>query len=275
MESLPDPFPREPLPFRVDAAAASDVGRERSNNEDRVVIADLATGVAIGGGGASTSYARAGDWFAAVCDGMGGEEGGEIASRLAVDALLGSMTDSRAARRDPGDAIGLAAEHATRSVHAEARRVPRLARMGTTATIALLGEAEIVVGQVGDSRAYLFRTGALLQLTRDQTLLAMLAERTCQPRAELAASFGSNVILQAVGSKPSVDVALTRVPIASGDVVLLCSDGLSGPVDDARIASILAEHHEPARAVAALIEAANAAGGPDNISCIVARFQRP
>jgi serine/threonine protein phosphatase PrpC len=274
MRQLSDPFPEKPLPFRVEAAAASDVGRQRSNNEDRVVVVDLATGVAVAGGAESTAHARGGDWFAAVCDGMGGEEGGEVASAMAVDALLAAMIESRA-RGDLADAVRAALEHASRRVFAEARRVPRLARMGTTATVAALGDSEVVVGHVGDSRAYLFRRGALVQLTRDQTLAALLAERTCRPPAEIAEAVGANVILQAVGARPSVEVALTRVPIAPGDVLLLCSDGLSGPVDDDVLRDLLAANPEPGRACAALVSAANERGGPDNVSCIVARFLRP
>ena len=263
-----------PLPFRVRFAAQSDVGRQRSNNEDRVLVADLATGVAVGGGAEAASCALGGGWFAAVCDGMGGEEGGEVAATMTTDALLGTMLVSRAARADVGESVRSGLQHASEVVFAEARRVPRLARMGTTATVAALGDGEIVVGQVGDSRCYLLRRGALVQLTRDQTLVAMLAERTRQPYEEIVAAHGANVILQAVGTRPTVDVALTRVPIVAGDVVLLCSDGLHGPVDDDAIRAILVGEPDPARACDALVAAANARGAPDNVSCIVARFDR-
>ena len=90
----------------------------------------------------------------------------------------------------------------------------------------------------------------------------------------VVAAHGSNVILQAVGTRPSVDVALTRVPIVAGDVVLLCSDGLHGTVDDETLRSVLVAEPEPARACDALISAANERGAPDNVSCIVARFER-
>lgn len=263
----------DPLPFRVLFAAASDVGRVRSNNEDRVVVADLATGVALSQGAAGASRTQRGGWFAAVCDGMGGEEGGEVASSMAVDAILAAMLGARGAL-DVGESVRGALDRASGLVFAEAQRIRRLSRMGTTATVAALGDGEIVVGQVGDSRCYLLRGGALVQLTRDQTLVAMLAERTRQPYEEIVATHGSNVILQAVGTRPTVDAALTRVPIVAGDVVLLCSDGLHGTLDDDRIRAILLADLEPSRACEALISAANERGAPDNVSCIVARFER-
>ncbi len=255
-------------------AAASDVGRERTNNEDRVLVCDLSSGVAIGSGAEAVATAAPGDWVAAVCDGMGGEAGGEVASRMAIEAILGAMLVMQGSTGDVlAHAIRSAVEHASQVVHAAAQGNPALSRMGTTATVAALGDSEIIVGQVGDSRAYLFRKGALVQLTRDQTLAALLAERTSKPAEELG--IGSNVILQAVGARPAVDVALTRVPIQSGDVLLICSDGLFGPVGDDVIRATLLAHEKPRDACAALVDAANARGGPDNVSCVVARFERP
>ncbi len=279
MQTERDPFPFEPCPFRVDAATACDIGRERKNNEDRVLVADLASGVAFSSDVEASSQASCGDWLAAVCDGMGGEAGGEIASGLAVDVMLRSLLASRASggTSHVGDllveALRGAVERASQVVFAEAQRVPELARMGTTATVAILGDEEIVIGQVGDSRAYLLRRGALLQLTRDQTLAALIAERT--PRVPISTEIvGTNVILQAVGAKPRVNVAVTRVPIIAGDTLLLCSDGLFGPVSDDIIRSTLMACATPAETCTALIHAANERGGPDNVSCIVARFCR-
>jgi serine/threonine protein phosphatase PrpC len=283
MHSVPDPFTQVPTPFRVEAAASTDVGRERKNNEDRVIVADLSSGIAIAPktDAEATSTAKGGDWMAAVCDGMGGEEGGEVASTIAVDVVMRSLALSRAnvGGACSGDvlvsALRGAMQNASQRVYTEGRRRPELGRMGTTATVAVLGDSEMFIGQVGDSRAYLLRKGALLQLTRDQTLVALIAERTARSIEEISESVGANIILQAVGAKPCVDVALTRVPIASGDVLLLCSDGLHGPVGDDVIRSILIEHEAPSAACAALVEAANARGGPDNVSCVVARFRRP
>lgn len=286
---MKDPFPPPARPFRVVAAAASDVGKHRSNNEDRVVVADLASGVAISDGVSASTSAWCGQWLAAVCDGMGGEAGGEVASRLAIDALLAAMLVRLPSLRRPAsggsgdssdseraaDALKQSVLHASQIVFTAAQTDRRLSRMGTTATVAALGDSEILIAQVGDSRAYLLRNGGLFQLTRDQTLVALLAERLQKSTEEIAETYGSNVILQAVGCRPDIDVALTRVPIASGDVLLLCSDGLFGPVPDDVIRDILIEHADPDAACAALVSAANARGGPDNVSCVVAKFQRP
>ena len=273
---MKDPFPPPARPFRVVAAAASDVGKHRTNNEDRVVVADLANGVAISDGVSASTSAWCGEWLAAVCDGMGGEAGGEVASRLAIDALLAAMLVSHVRDSErAADALKQSVLHASNIVFTAAQSDRRLSRMGTTATVAALGDSEILIAQVGDSRAYLLRNGGLFQLTRDQTLVALLAERLQKSAEEIAETYGSNVILQAVGCRPNIDVALTRVPIASGDVLLLCSDGLFGPVPDDVIRDILIEQTEPEAACAALVAAANARGGPDNVSCVVAKFQRP
>ncbi len=283
----PDPFPSPPAFVRITAAAASDVGRVRTNNEDRVVVADLSSGIALGGGSSSLAAARSatvieaasqaapGAWFAAVCDGMGGEAGGEVASAMAVESLLATMLRAapvlrvRARAPSVADVVEHAVQEASRAVFSEAQRSPHLQRMGTTATVVALARGEIVIGQVGDSRAYLLRGGRLVQLTRDQTLVAMIAAQTNRHPSEVAETVGSNIILQAVGAKPSVDVALTRVPIEDGDRWLICSDGLSGPVDDETMAAIVGGAESPAKACRELIDAANAAGGPDNVSCVV------
>ena len=276
MKAVTDPFPPPARPFRVLAAAVSDVGKHRANNEDRVIVADLSNGVAISNGVSAATSAWCGGWLAAVCDGMGGENGGEIASTLAIEALLAAMLVSHATDSDrAADALRQSVLHASQIVFTTAQSNPALSRMGTTATVATLGDSEILIAQVGDSRAYLLRNGGLFQLTRDQTLAALLAERLQKPVEEIAETYGSNVILQAVGSRPNVDVALTRVPLASGDVLLLCSDGLFGPLGDDAIRDILVAHDEPETACSALVAAANANGGPDNVSCVVARFHRP
>jgi protein phosphatase len=146
--------------------------------------------------------------------------------------------------------------------------------MGTTATVAVLADRELVVGQVGDSRAYVFRHGVLSQVTRDQTLVALLL-REGKLDADRVEDFpGGHIILQAVGSAPTVDVDVTSVALEDGDVLLLCSDGLSGPVPDAVISGILSRQ-EPVTALAdALVAEANARGGPDNVTCVLARFTR-
>jgi protein phosphatase len=143
--------------------------------------------------------------------------------------------------------------------------------MGTTATVAVLADDRVVLGQVGDSRAYLFRDGTLTQLTRDQSLAQMLIEQGRLQPHEVKEFVGSNIILQAVGTSDELDVDVREVRLAAGDVLVLCSDGLSGPVEPAAITRVLAQAPDPAAACDELIREALSAGGPDNVTCIVAK----
>jgi protein phosphatase len=162
---------------------------------------------------------------------------------------------------------------ASQRILLEARRNRALEGMGTTATVAAVRGTELVLGQVGDSRAYLLRNGKLTQLTRDQNLATLLVERG-QLTPEAARHFeNSNIILQALGTQETVDVDLTAVQLSTGDVLLLCSDGLWGPVDDDDIARVLRAAPDCGAATAALIALAIEKGAPDNVTCIVARFE--
>ena len=252
----PDPFPFcSPLVVRselqVRGALRTDPGLERSNNEDAAAFGD-AGGVA----------------FALVCDGMGGEAGGEIASRLAVETILGDLRAGRLEREEAGLGLVASIEAASARIQQEAREQPIYARMGTTATLGAIVARSFVCAQVGDSRAYLFRAGQLTQLTRDQTLLELLRRNPdFGPDAEDVV--GGHVILQAVGSSPRLEVAITRTPLERGDKVLLCSDGLSGVVPDPLIAETLAAAKDPEEACAALVARTLERGAPDNVTCVV------
>jgi protein phosphatase len=144
--------------------------------------------------------------------------------------------------------------------------------MGTTATVCALRGEVLLVAQVGDSRAYLLRGGRLTQLTRDQTLATLLVERGQLLPEEVPSFAFGHVILQAVGTSPHVEVDLVELRAARGDVLLVCSDGLSGPVPDEAIRDVLEAAASPEEAAETLIARANEAGGPDNVTCIVARL---
>jgi protein phosphatase len=214
---------------------------------------------------------------------MGGEVGGEIASTLASEAIAGAMTTCWSRFLvDPPRTVPTAEERLARgmksSIDVAASRIksftrahPRYKRMGTTATLAAIGFGSMLIAQVGDSRAYVLREGRLAQLTRDQTMAEWLRAQspTGHPASEI---YGSNVILQAVGASATLDIVLTRHELCVGDVVLLCSDGLSGPVDDGAIERILeGAANDPAKTTDELVCAANENGGPDNVSCVVFR----
>ncbi|MBX3188160.1 MAG: serine/threonine-protein phosphatase [Labilithrix sp.] len=268
----PDPFPASRL--RAVAAARTDCGRERADNQDRAAFACAATGRAWSAGPGAVAVDLTAPFYAVVCDGMGGEAGGAVASALAVETIVTSMR----ARWDPrteadlGGVLAATLQAAASRIKQVARAEPLYARMGTTATLAAVDRGALVCAQVGDSRAYVLRERGLLeQITRDQTMVELLRSTGAVPADRIADVVGPNVILQALGSSTHLEIPITRTPLAGGDVVLLCSDGLHGPVPDDAIASILASH-APAEACEALVARANAEGGPDNISCVVLRF---
>jgi protein phosphatase len=293
----PDPFPSPPRArLEVLGAARTDRGQERSDNQDSAAIGEAATGQAWEPPAALALRVEAASFYAVVCDGMGGEAGGALASRLAVETIVSAMRASWLARtaapvagggalapegaHAAGGALAEAAlvdalvaslEAASARIKQAAREEPLYARMGTTATLAAVAHGALLCAQIGDSRAYLLRRGRLAQLTEDQTMAEYLRKSGAVPADQISAIVGPNVILQALGSSTRLEVAVTRTPLAHGDAVLLCSDGLYGVLDDLTIARVLDESPELGAACDELIARANAAGGPDNISCVAFR----
>ncbi len=216
-----------------------------------------------------------------VCDGMGGAAAGEIASQMAVDRIEADMLGTDAV--GPPDGISddgeqalvrklrEAARHANQDIYKDSRTHQERSGMGTTMTAMLLRGAHALIAQVGDSRAYVWRAGAFTQVTRDQSLVNQLIE-TGQITQEQAKHFEhSNVILQALGVQDEVEVQLSRVALRRGDRFLLCSDGLVGVVSDEEISAVLGSVDDLSEATRILCDLAKSAGGPDNISVIVAR----
>src|SRR5713226_5339814 len=165
-----------------------------------------------------------------------------------------------------------AVEVANGQIHAHAKAHPEVRGMGTTTTAAGVLLDHVYITQVGDSRAYLIRNGVAVQLTKDQSLMQRLVEAGELTEEEAAHSERRNIILQALGPDPKVKVDLTHQEIRRGDVLVLCSDGLSGQVKREEIAEIVGGASDLAQACERLIAMANARGGPDNITVIVARF---
>jgi serine/threonine protein phosphatase PrpC len=262
METASTPCPRPSV--YLDVAARTDVGLEREGNEDRFLVIEPS-----GSGSAS----QPGWAVLAICDGMGGGPGGEVASSTAVDVLREVMSaGGPPATRDAlGRRLLHGVEEAARRVHAASRANRALVGMGTTATACALAGDALYLAQVGDSRAYLLREGCLTQLTRDQTLARLMLERGQLTPEELPTFPLGHVILQAVGTTERVEVDLTRVRVARGDVLLVCSDGLHGSVPDDTLRAALAAEPSATAACETLVGLALQAGGPDNITCIVAR----
>jgi protein phosphatase len=249
---------------RILTAAATDVGRKRSGNEDSYAVWSAE---AVGG-------THPADRLLVVCDGMGGTAAGEVASRMAVDAIVQSFEASRA--DDPAVALSDAVHAANDAIwdHVQAR--PDLKGMGTTCTAIALRGDEVTIGHVGDSRAYLVRGREITQLTQDHSLVAQLVAR-----GELTAERAKhdprrNVVTRSVGvgAEVEVDIVSLQQPLQPGETLLICSDGLHGPVDDDLLAQA-ASKGSIERAANDLIDLANERGGPDNITAVLARMDAP
>ena len=224
--------------------AATDTGRKRRRNEDAYVVEPP---------------------LFAVADGMGGAQAGEVASKLAAAAL----SDTDAGSLNGTERVTSLFQEANRRVYERSATDPSVSGMGTTMTVALVEGAEVVIGHVGDSRAYLLRGGAFEQLTDDHSLVAELMKSGKLSPEEAETHPQRAVITRALGTDPDVDVDAFAVRAEPGDVFLICSDGLTTMVDDDEILGLLERHREDLpRAVKALVAAANRHGGEDNITVV-------
>lgn len=200
----------------------------------------------------------------AVADGMGGHAAGEVASEIAIQTLVANAPET-----PDGDDLAravVAANHAIiRAVHEGIGRKG----MGTTMTAAMLSGKRLVIAQVGDSRAYLLHEGSLQRITRDHSLMADLIDSGQITPEEAKTHPQRSVITRALGSDPSTLPDIYEMNVSAGDRLLLCSDGLSGMVDDPLLESTLARIKDPQRCAAALVNEAITAGGHDNVTAIV------
>jgi protein phosphatase len=255
----------------------TDVGRTREHNEDAFVVADLTRGNASLQPEVRTHVVGDRGTLFMVADGMGGAAAGEIASAMAVEVVLREVTDAVTAGDPPtsekfAQTVKRATAAANAQIHSFSSEHPEFRGMGTTATVAgLLGDT-LYLAQVGDSRAYLVRDGVARQITKDQSLMQKLVEAGELTEEEAEQSERRNIILQALGPEHSIKVDLTHQQVRRGDVLVLCSDGLSGLVKGAEIARVVSEEPDLTTACKRLIDQANANGGPDNITVIAARF---
>jgi protein phosphatase len=261
---------------RVHLFARTDVGQVREHNEDNFLVADLTRrSRGLLEANRATVIGHQGAVFA-VCDGMGGAAAGEIASQLAVDIIYERLVDGLAERPVKRDEL---ARRLVRAVEAAGLRIFHEAKadrsrrgMGTTVTAAALVDELLFFAQVGDSRGYLLRNGTLVQLTRDQSLVNQLIEAGQLTEEEAETFEHNNIILQALGTSDTVQVDLTFCELRQGDILLLCSDGLSGMVRFEDIREALASGVEPLDICKLLTEKANQAGGHDNITVIIVQF---
>ncbi|HEU4721933.1 MAG TPA: Stp1/IreP family PP2C-type Ser/Thr phosphatase [Gemmatimonadaceae bacterium] len=270
------PSPRGDVVVRV--FGRTDVGRMREHNEDAFVVADLTRGNATLQPEVRVHTVGDRGTLFMVADGMGGAAAGEIASAMAIEAVLREVSGGLAgADRPTDDAFATAIKRATATangeIHAFALEHPEFRGMGTTATVAgVLGDT-VYLAQVGDSRAYLVRNGIASQITKDQSLMQKLVEAGELTQEEAEQSERRNIILQALGPEANIKVDLTAQQLRRGDTLVLCSDGLSGQVKTEEIARIVSEEQDLVAACKRLIDLANDNGGPDNITVIAARFE--
>ena len=261
----------------VNVFGKTDVGRTRDHNEDSFVVADLSTGNATLQPEVRQHVAGPRGSLFMVADGMGGAAAGEIASAMATEVVLEEMQRMwvEGVDRSPAAfarALKHAAKAANTKINSYAVGHPEFRGMGTTATIAgLLGDT-IYVAQIGDSRGYIIRDSVGIQITKDQSLMQKLVEAGELTEEEAEHSERRNIILQALGPEASIKVDLTHQPLRKGDTLVLCSDGLSTQINRDRITEIVNGEKDLTVACKKLIDAANANGGPDNITVIVARF---
>lgn len=271
-EAPPQPAPRSEVKIRL--FGRTDVGQVREHNEDNFIVADLTKeSRGLMEADRNQTVGERGTLLG-VCDGMGGAAAGEVASQLAVDIIYQRMTGADVPRDHDELAARLvyAIEAAGLRIFSEAKLDRTRRGMGTTATIAALVDDHLFFGQVGDSRAYILRGERLVQATRDQSLVNQLIEAGQLTEEEAETFEHNNIILQALGTADTVQVDLTYVLLRAGDTLLLCSDGLSGMVRNDEIREVLRTVDDPLEACKVLTDRANQAGGHDNITVVVAKF---
>jgi protein phosphatase len=227
-----------------DYAAKTDTGKKRRRNEDAFVLAPP---------------------LFAVADGMGGAQAGEIASKLAAAAL----EDTDPGRLTGPERVASLIQEANRRVHERSSVDPATSGMGTTMTVALVEDDGVVIGHVGDSRAYLVRGHEIEQITEDHSLVNELLKSGKLSAEEAETHPQRSVITRAVGTDPDVDVDSFTVHTQAGDVFLICSDGLTDMVDDRAILDAVERHRDNLdRLTKQLVSAANRGGGEDNITVV-------
>jgi protein phosphatase len=252
--------------MRVRFSGETDIGLKRTHNEDNFSLPEH-------------------ERLAIVADGMGGHASGEVASRMAVETVAEHFRNIAedaevtwpykldADVRYDVNRLTTSIMLANLRIHDKAQREEKCHGMGTTIVATLFLDDRVLIGHVGDSRVYRFRESQLTQLTEDHSLLNDYIRMKRLSSDEAGKFPHKNVIVRALGMKESVQVDVLTDPLRLGDTYLLCSDGLSGMVDDAGLAQILRDEADLDAACGRLIQAANRNGGIDNITCVLTRLE--
>ncbi|HOE16301.1 MAG TPA: Stp1/IreP family PP2C-type Ser/Thr phosphatase [Syntrophorhabdaceae bacterium] len=244
----------------------TDVGIVRKNNEDNLYISEN-------------------DGLLVVADGMGGHASGEVASKITVDMMrdyfnavkeghqlqIGPYQDDLS---EPTNRLGSAIRLANQAIYEAAKDNPLWYGMGTTIAAVLITGNRLSIAHVGDSRVYLIRAGSMEQLTDDHSFVSEQVKREIISSEQAKASAMKNVLTRALGVHPEVEVDLDEISLFDGDMLVLCTDGLTGMVDDDEIFAIANTLHNPAMACEDLVSRANQNGGKDNITVIIAEIEK-
>ena len=251
--------------MRIVSGGQSDVGQQRANNEDCFRIVQPLN-------------------LFVISDGMGGEAHGEIASAMAVETVVKACANEEpealaaSAQMQPGWSdktrrLFNAAHLANKKIYESAEANPEQQGMGATLSAAWINEEKLSVVHVGDSRAYLLRSGVLQQLTSDHSLVAEQVRRGILTAEEAEHSELQSVLLRALGTQPEVEVDAEEHTLFPGDILLLCSDGLTRMVAEQKIAATLQSESDPGRTAEKLVAQANENGGADNVTVVVVHME--
>ena len=232
----------------AETSCKTDIGRQRRDNED-------------------SAFARAPVFV--VADGMGGAQAGEVAARIAIEAFEHGLPGGGS----PEERLANLVREANHQIYERSRADRGRAGMGTTLTAAYVDDAHVAIAHVGDSRAYLFRDGTLQRLTQDHSLVGELVRRGKLSEEQAAEHPRRSIITRALGLEPDVDVDTWTYPARAGDVILLCSDGLTSMISEERVRDILESNPNLDAVADTLINEANEAGGRDNITVVLSRLE--
>lgn len=252
------------MPLAVEVAGKSDVGCVRANNEDNFGY-DLRHGVFV------------------VCDGMGGQAAGEVASKLGVDILLSYFRNGGSGRHHQtgppvqgpshaGKALASAIRLANQTIYQKGQQQLSQAGMGSTVVAALINGNALSIANVGDSRIYLIRQGVMEQLTEDHSLVMEQVRRGYLTREQAEHSDVQNIILRALGSEETVDPDIEDLVVVPDDILLMSSDGLTKHLHDDEILQVVSGSPSLEQACNQLIQAAKNKGGDDNITCMLIKI---
>ena len=253
--------------MKFEVYGKTDVGKVRGNNEDSFLV-DESLGLFI------------------VADGMGGHSAGEVASKMAVESIHDGMKRFMEGRQkgimgkiDPrlserANQLASCVRLANQLVYESGRARPQHQGMGTTVDCVLLHKGKAAIGHIGDSRVYLSRDGKLHQLTRDHSLVEEQVRQGILKPEEAEKSHLKHILTRALGVDPNVEVDLSENDCYDGDVLLLCSDGLMKMVPDPDIAQAIRDMKTPKMIAEQLVDLANAAGGVDNVTAVVAAIKK-